>query len=95
MKNLIILIKISSVLFVFSFTMAIGEFLALHDIWQDYVSFNVIESYKGSANLNLPEWSKTALEWKMVNISGLIQLFYLAFSLVTLVACLKALQVSK
>ncbi len=92
MKNPTLLIKISLFLFVVAFALTIGEFLALHDIWNDYVSVKVIESHRGINILNLPEWSETKLEWQMVNISALVQVLYLLFSLVTLVSCLKALR---
>ncbi len=92
MKNPQLLIKISLAIGFFAFLMTVGDYLALHDIWHDYVSKQVIETYSSSSTLNLPEWSETKLEWQMVNISGLIRIIYLIFSLTTLIICLKILR---
>ena len=91
MKNASTLIKISLVFCLFAFVMTIGDYLALHDIWHDYVSKKVIEAYRGHSVLNLPEWSETKLEWQLVTISGLIRIAYFVLSSVTLVVCLKTL----
>ncbi len=72
--------------------MTLGEYLALHDIWHDYVSKKVIVTYAGNSALNLPDWTETKLEWQMVNVSGIIRAVYLLFSLLTLIVCLKILR---
>ncbi len=92
MKNTPLFIKISLILCLFAFVMTIGDFLALHDIWNDYVSRKVIEACDENSALNLPKWSETKSEWQMVNISWLVRILYLAFSSVTLYMCLKALK---
>ena len=92
MKKTSILIKISLVLCFFTLLMTVCDYLALHDIWHDYVSKEVITAYGGNSVLNLPKWSETKLEWQLVNISGLFRIVYLIFSSVTLVACLKSLK---
>ena len=92
MKRTSTLIKICLALCVLSFLLTVGDYLALHDIWHDYVSKEVIESHIGSSVLNLPEWSETKLEWQMVNISGLIRIMGFVFSGVTLLVCLKILK---
>ncbi len=92
MKHTFILIKISLILCTIAFVMTIGDYLALHDIGHDYVSKEVIESYKGGSVLNLPEWSETKPEWLMVNISGLVRIAYFIFSAATLAVCLKTLR---
>jgi hypothetical protein len=55
-----------------AFLLTVCDYLALHDIWHDYVSKGVIESHRGSSILNPPEWSRTKQEWQVVNIGGLI-----------------------
>jgi succinate dehydrogenase hydrophobic anchor subunit len=93
MKKTQILIKLCLGIGLIALAMTIGEYLALHDIWHDYVSKQVIENYGGGSYLKLPDWSETRLEWHMVNISGLIKVFYFIFSLVTFVICLKAFRI--
>ncbi len=92
MKNLQILIKVSLAIGTFALLLSVGNYLALHDIWHDYVSMRVIETYGGSTALNLPDWSETRLEWQMVTISELVRILYFIFSLATFVICLKALK---
>ncbi|MCP4632469.1 MAG: hypothetical protein GY855_06045, partial [candidate division Zixibacteria bacterium] len=92
MKNPQLLIKICLGLGIFALLMTVGDYLALHDIWHDYVSKQVIEKHGGSTILNLPDWTEARLEWRMVNISGLIKAFYIILSLATFVICLKALR---
>jgi hypothetical protein len=70
----------------------VGNYLALHDIWHDYVSMRVIEFYGGSTALYLPDWSKARLEWQMVTISELVRIFYFIFSLATFIICSNALK---
>ena len=92
MKKTQILIKFCLGIGLIALAMTVSEYLALHDIWHDYVSKQVIENYGGGTYLKLPDWSETRLEWRMVNISGLIRVFYFTFSLVTFAICLKALR---
>ncbi len=89
MENPILLCKICLVLCITTFVVTLGEYLALHDIWNDYVSEQVVKNYTGEITLSLPDWTKTKLEWQMVNISGLIKIVYLIFSFVTLIICQK------
>ncbi len=92
MKNPLLLIKISLVLCLVALVMTMGDYLALHDIWHDYVSKQVIENYGGNSVLDLPGWSETKLEWQMVNVSGVFRIVYLVFSFLTLIICLKTLR---
>lgn len=92
MKNIQTLIKITLALGCVTLLMAFGDFLALNDIWHDYVSKEVIETYSANVSKVLPDWSATKLEWNMVRASGLISFIYFFFSLSTLVICLKFLK---
>jgi len=52
----------------------IGDFLALHDIRQDYVSSEVIEAVHADSAGYLPEWASTKLEWTFVRVSLLLKI---------------------
>ena len=84
MKNPSRLIKLCLVLGIITVLTTIGDYLALQDIRHDYVSREVIDAYGGHLTLNLPDWSETKSEWKMINFSGIMRAVYLLFSLATL-----------
>jgi hypothetical protein len=89
MKNKQLLIKICFMVGCLALLMSIADYLSLHDIWHDYVSKQVIESYGGNISSSLPYWSQTRPEWKVVNISWVIRIFYFIISLATFVFLLK------
>ena len=89
MKNPQILVKITLVLGFVTLLMAIGDFLALNDIWHDYVSKEVFATYNENVSAILPAWTDTNLEWSMVRASGFVSFLYVFFSLSTLVVCLR------
>lgn len=64
------------------------EYLALTDIYHEYVSRNVLEGM-GVETANLPAWSNTPTEWLIVTINRLAGPAYLLLSLVTLFLCWK------
>jgi hypothetical protein len=84
MKKYQILIAFTWILGLIVLILTIGEFLALHDISQDYVSKDVIKSLGTSLNLRLPDWSETRLEWTLVQISLLSRLVFLVLIAFTL-----------
>lgn len=53
MKNPQLFMKISLTMGLVALLMTVGDYLALHDIWHDYVSKQVIETYGGNTNLNI------------------------------------------
>lgn len=67
------------------------EYLALTDIYSDYVSRSVLEGM-GVETANLPAWSNTATEWLIVTISRLLSPVYLLLSLVSLFLCWKTIR---
>ena len=92
MKRTVILIKLCLILCALAVLAAIGDYLALHDIANDYVSRKAIASYESGLSGELPRWSETKLEWRIVNAGGLIKVTYLVLSAATLYLCLKALK---
>ncbi|MEW6181304.1 MAG: hypothetical protein AB1522_15415 [Chloroflexota bacterium] len=67
------------------------EYLALTDIYHDYVSRNVLEGM-GVETANLPAWSNTPTEWLIVTISRLTTPAYLLLSLLSLFLCWKTIR---
>jgi hypothetical protein len=60
------------------------DFLALHDIRNDYVSNSVIDRFSPSTLSVLPEWSGTLGEWAIVQTSFLIKLIIAVITLIVL-----------
>ena len=52
----------------------LGDFLALHDIGQDYVSPKVIENIPTQISDEIPDWASTKMEWIFVRVSFLLKL---------------------
>lgn len=67
MPKISILLTTVFVLSILLLGLTIGDYLALHDIQNDYVSPTVLES-QGIATA-LPDWTSAPLEWTMVTIS--------------------------
>ena len=84
------LIKISLLLGLFVLLTTIAEFLALQDIWHDYVSVEVVESLKATGQLDLPAWSRAEQEWTMVRAGGFFRIGFLLINFATLFVCLNA-----
>jgi len=53
-----------------------GDFLALHDIKNDYVSSNVLDEFDINMT-SLPQWTTTEGEWDLVTISFVARLLFL------------------
>jgi hypothetical protein len=60
------------------------DFLALHDIRNDYVSNSVIDRFSHNTLNVLPVWSGTTGEWAIVQASFLIKLIIVGLSLTIL-----------
>lgn len=87
MKKFQILIAFTWILGLIVLILTLGDFFALHDISQDYVSKEVISSLGTNLNLPLPDWSETRLEWTLVQISFLSRLVFLVLIAFTLPIC--------
>ncbi|MFN7035644.1 MAG: hypothetical protein ACK4SN_04685 [Bellilinea sp.] len=91
MKELRWLIRISLIGGVLVLGLNSLEYLALTDIYHDYVSRTVLEGMGLEAN-HLPAWSNTAAEWLIVSISRLTTPAYLLLSLLSLFLCWKTIR---
>ena len=61
------LVTITVVAGILSALCLIAYYLALHDIFHDYASAEVIQE-NISASVTLPDWTTCSLEWKIVGI---------------------------
>jgi hypothetical protein len=61
----------------FLLVLTLGDFLALHDIQQDYVSPEVLNRLKLDIAGSLPYWTATSGEWAMVTISFIARVILL------------------
>ena len=92
MKNLHLLVVITIVFCTLVFILTLGDFLALHDIKQDYVSQEILGQLEVSVSGKIPEWTGTPGEWSMVRVSYLARFAFLILSWITLVLCASALR---
>jgi hypothetical protein len=61
------------------------DYLALHDIYKDYVSQTVLGYLNIELPAQLPAWTDTALEWNAVTINYLIKTFIAVFNIILIV----------
>lgn len=72
------------VLCVIGFLLTLFEFLALHDISNEYVSNRILKRLDISLSEDLPEWTSTKGEWMVVRISYLFRFFFFILCVVLL-----------
>ena len=72
---------------VLSFVCLIGYYLALHDIFRDYVSPKVLQEQTGLTEASLPEWTECSQEWRFVQVSFWPMLAFHVLILISLVWC--------
>ena len=73
----------------------VSDFMALHDIRQDYVSTSALD-YAGISWKNvLPAWCSTSGEWKGVEISMIIRFFLSVFNILVLIYLMKKIRLVK
>jgi hypothetical protein len=82
------LLVISLLLLSFTFV----DFLALHDIHQDYVSTYVLEYLQINISDELPGWTSTELEWGWIRISLLLKTILIVVIIISLVKVAKKLK---
>ena len=80
------------VLSLITILLLIGDFLALHDIRQDYVSSEVIEAVQADSSNNLPDWASTKLEWTFVRISLLLKIIFAPIIVIALAKTVRRLK---
>ena len=61
------------------------DFMALHDIRNDYVSQQVMAQYASTASASLPGWTNAPMEWSILKFSFITKLLVTAlfFSFLT------------
>ena len=84
MKTTSALTKISLGLIIVLLLCLFLDFLALHDIRNDYVSNSVIDRFSPNTLSVLPVWSGTMGEWAIVQTSFLIKLIVVVITLIVL-----------
>jgi len=55
----------------------IGDFMAYHDIANDYVSQEVMDAYQVTVPDNWPEWASTKGEWALIQISMVLKTIFM------------------
>ena len=69
------------ILCVIGFLFTIADFLALHDIRNEYVSTRILENLSITLSDDLPEWTATQGEWGVVRISYLFRAIFFIFGM--------------
>jgi len=95
MKNLKFITLIALFTCIPVFLLTLTDFLALHDIFNDYASPKVISRFCASDPTGLPHWTRTTMEWQMVNISYVARFFFLIFNTVVLIYFIRVIDTLK
>lgn len=80
---------------VFGFLLAIFDFLALHDIQNEYVSTRILRRLNIKLSDELPEWTSTKGEWDIVRISHLFRFVFFIFCAAAMLKLLNRWQTKK
>ena len=84
MKKKETLLKIVIILSIILFICTIDDFLALHDIYKDYVSRSALQYLEIETSQMLPEWTNTKLEWTSVTISYWVRFICIILMIIAL-----------
>ncbi len=95
MKKNHLLIKITIGLCVCVFLLTVFDFLALHDIRNEYVSTRILKYLDITLSGDLPDWTATKGEWDVVYVSFLLRLFFFILNIFVLTLCLKKIRKDK
>jgi len=95
MKNFRTLIILTLLFSVLVLLMTIMDFLALHDIKQDYLSKTIIDYLGITFSKEIPDWTATSGEWRSVTISLYSRLIFFFLNIFVLYQCINKLQLSK
>ena len=82
-------LRIAAILSVLVLLTMAGDFLALHDIFNDYISpsaFKVVTNQ----SLSFPAWTKTPLEWQWIEIMFIARLVLVGSIFIVLLRVQKA-----
>jgi hypothetical protein len=78
------ILYITLTLCVIGFLLTIFEFLALHDIHNEYVSTGILKSLNISISGDLPDWTSTKGEWGVVRVSYIFRFVFFVFCVIVL-----------
>lgn len=78
------LIYFSLLLSAIMFILTIGDFLALHDIYKDYVSTEILDYLNVTLDKELPAWTNTEGEWSLVTFGFISRFGLLVVNLIIL-----------
>lgn len=67
----------------------IFDFLALHDIHNDYISQAVINRFSANTSSSFPDWTSTTGEWSVIKISFIVKLVAIGFTFLAIFASSK------
>jgi len=81
MKKADTLVKAAILLTIVLCVCTVADFLALHDIKNDYVSQSALQYLELETSKELPAWTNTQLEWTAVTVSYLIRSSNIVLSL--------------
>lgn len=70
------IVAIIAALCVIGFLLTLCDFLALHDIKNEYVSTRVLDRLNITLSEDVPDWTATKGEWGVVRISYFFRLFF-------------------
>jgi hypothetical protein len=79
MKHLRIIPLIALIWALLALLLTISDYLALHDIWQDYLSPHIVEYLGIKFSKEIPGWTETRGEWRMVAVSLFSRFFFFIF----------------
>ncbi|MBT3336327.1 MAG: hypothetical protein HN855_04600 [Anaerolineae bacterium] len=84
MKKTTTIIAVVLLLNILILALTIGDFLALHDIQNDYVSAEVLSTFEITTSAPLPEWTQAPGEWLMVTTSFVARLITIPLTILLL-----------
>lgn len=83
MKKRKLVTAATAVLGALSFLCLVGNYLALHDIFHDYASPEVLQAQAKIAAETFPDWTACLLEWRIVGIGFWLMLAFHIMFLIT------------
>ena len=88
MKRIDVVMKFVLVIAIVLCLLTILDFLALHDIYKDYVSKTVLSYLNLALPIELPGWTNTELEWNALTLNYILKIF-LAITNILLIVILR------
>lgn len=92
MRRVDTLLKFALLIAILLCVLTILDYLALHDIYKDYVSKTVLSYLNLDLSKELPAWTNTELEWDMVTINYIMKTFVTIVNIILIISIRKAVQ---